>query len=65
MSVFAKELAEAEAKADEAALAASQRASSIREQLSREGQDEGLKADILFTEENLHTGVSRSDDSFA
>ena len=56
--MFVKELAEAEAKADEAALAASHRASSIREQLSKEGQEDAKTLDTPFTEENLNAGVS-------
>lgn len=55
-----KELAEAEARADEAALAASHRASSLREQLSKEGQEDGKALDTPFTEENLNAGVSQT-----
>ena len=58
--IFVKELAEAEAKADEAALAASQRASSIRDQLSKEEKSEENGVETPFTEENLHATVSQA-----
>lgn len=63
-NTIAEELAEAEAKADMAALAASQRASSTREQLNKKASEEGKGSEEAapFTEETLQsTEPSKAD----